>query len=113
MSEFSGKCDFYDHVKDCDIDSIVNAKIEVGDTPIKITQIKDCALYYPHIITCCCYIDGKANITLTSDAWFNIEENRCLNFDLETAKREYHRCKRKKEEFIVDDVYKKFSVIDL
>ena len=107
MSKFTGKCDFYDHIEVCGIDSVLNSDVEVGDKPIQLNSLKDCALYYPNIISMSCSSNDHSYIRLTKDAWFNIEEHRYLMIEMEWVKKEYRRCKRKKEEFVIDDVYEK------
>lgn len=107
MSKFTGKCDFYDHIEVCGIDSVLNSDVEVGDKPIQLNSLKDCALYYPNIISMSCSSNDHSYIRLTKDAWFNIEEHRYLMIEMEWVKKEYRRCKRRKEEFVIDAVYEK------
>lgn len=107
MSKFTGKCDFYDQIEVCGIDSVLNADIEIGNKHIQLKSLKECALYYPNIISMSCASNDHSYIKLTDDAWFNIEEKRNLKIEMEWVKKEYRRCKRKKEEFVIDDVYEK------
>ena len=112
MSKFSGKCDFYDHIAmihDFDEEKLKNVKIYIGDTntPLVWNKTADLIPYYPHLISVGC---GDM-LCLSSRSWVDIEEERLLEFYLKIVLRYYNRCKRKKEEFNIDN-YLKDSFFD-
>ena len=109
---YSGKCDFYDYIEiHQDKDSILNAKIYVGDsnTPLEVHSMVDLIPYYPYIISVGAHNGKDHFIRLTSKPYTDIEEEDSLKFYLELLLKYYRKCKRKKIEFDVDEAVKSLS----
>lgn len=111
MSKFTGKCDFYDQIEVCGIDSVLNADIEIGNKHIQLKSLKECALYYPNIISMSCASNDHSYIKLTDDAWFNIEEKRNLKIEMEWVKKNTVDVKEKKKNSLLMMYMKRFSII--
>lgn len=71
--------------------------------PLHIEKMTDLIQFYPYIIGCASYNEGKSIIHLSSESWVNREERECLEWKLKELLKIYNRCKRKKIEFDVDE----------
>lgn len=114
MSMFSGKCDLYDHIEIYGLENTLKSKIYVGwdsDKPLDIKEERDLVPYYPFVISMGAFNNGVGTIHLMSKSWVNYEEEDTLKFYLEQILKIYRRCKRKKIEFNVDEVWEEVSNI--
>ena len=108
MSNFSGKCDLYDHIEIHGLDNTLKSKIYVGydsKEPLNIKEERDLVPYYPFVISMGAFNHGIGTIYLMDESWVNYEEKDVLEFYLEQILKIYRRCKRKKVEFNVDEVF--------
>lgn len=112
MSNFSGKCDLYDHIEIHGLENTLKSKIYVGydsKEPLKIKEERDLVPYYPFVISMGAFNHGIGTIYLMDESWVNYEEKDVLEFYLEQILKIYRRCKRKKIEFNVDEVWEEVS----
>lgn len=117
MSEFSGKCDFYDgfvaiggdgdeeKVKD----NLKHLKLYVygkdgRDHRVKSDTIKDIAKYYPYLEGVMSYSKETGyNIHLQSDSFIDQEEREHIGWYVRDVLKYWRKCKRNKKPFIVDE----------
>lgn len=104
MSKYSGKCDVYDCLSDRTDDYLQASTIYIGDTKLDIKCQRDLLPYYPFLVSCACTSQGKSTIYMTRMSYVDSHEREMLTFYMETAKRYYRRCKRKKVSFDVEEV---------
>ena len=119
MSRYSGRCDCYDDLvmihKYTDEELINNVKIYIhtkdGDKLLPITCKKDLIPYYAHIVSSACYnnAERKSVIHITSESFVDREERESLEFKMKRVLTVYNRCKRKKIDFVVDDVVEELA----
>lgn len=80
MSRFSGKCDFCDEIEIFGLDHVLNCNVYLGDSdePLRLTCLKDCIPYYPHIVVAAGMdnVNKTGVIRLSSRSWLDIEEER-------------------------------------
>ena len=122
MSQYSGKCDLYDHFAiACDgDDSKLQQEIKRTDfyisTPdwrthkLKIECEKDLAPYYPYLISVGAFNRGEERqyILLSRRSFVDSEEQERLDWALEDALKAYNRCKRKKISFDPEEYIKSY-----
>lgn len=101
----SGKCDFSDTVELYGADKILNNyKIYAAHNdviPLKFEKPADLIAYYPYIVGMM-YGDNKKGcgiIHLSERSYIDIEEEENMKWRLDTVKRIWRRCKRKKIPF--------------
>lgn len=101
MSQFSGKCDLCDWFDGKQEEDLKNYKIYAAGNivPLKIETIKDLVPYYPYIVACAGWSDGRGVIRLSSSSFVDREEEEALTFALKSLLRYYRRCKRKHIEY--------------
>lgn len=96
MSIFSGKCDFYDWIRDDT--SNENTKIYIGDREHELIfhDKKELIPYYPYLVILGAYNDGKSIVVLSSRSFVDEENDDILSFvesryrnKLRYAKRKY------------------------
>ena len=118
MSKYSGKCDFADHIDIHGMDSVRKSKIYLGydnyiaGISLNIKSERDAMPFYTHIISFCSMRDGVGNVVLTERSWLDLEEEDRLKWYREAVLKEYRRCKRKKIEFVPEEVLKKVCQTD-
>lgn len=100
----SGKCDFSDTVEFYGADKILNNyKIYAAHNdviPLKFEKPADLIAYYPYIVGMMCGSkDGYGIIHLSERSYIDIEEEENMKWRLDTVKRIWRRCKRKKVPF--------------
>ncbi|MBE7018447.1 MAG: hypothetical protein E7413_01000 [Ruminococcaceae bacterium] len=117
MSQFSGKCDFYDHLSimgysNRDIQDKLEVYVGNRKTPLKFRTLTDLIPYYPYIIHTSVYNNalGKGVITLSKESFVDSEEREILEYYLKYLLRIYKRYKRKKELFDIDEAVKTVSL---
>ena len=123
MSQFSGKCDFYDGFVaiSCNGDDklikqnlnklklYVYGKDDRGHL-VKSDTIKDIVKYYPYIEGLV-YQDGRKRVVhLSSDSFIDREERENIGYYIDDVRKYRNRCKRKKEEFTVEKCVERFSM---
>lgn len=111
MSKYSGKCDFFDHIDTRGVESLKRTTVYIDGIkePISIKSYADAIPYFAHtIVYCSCNTDNIV-VTLSERSWVDVVEERLLKGYLEDVLHEYHRCKRKKEEFTVEKVLERMS----
>lgn len=119
MSQYSGKCDLYDHfaIACGGDDNKLQQEIERTDFYIptsdgrlhrlKIENEKDLAPYYPYLtVFSVGSHEGRQCIHLSSKSFIDREEQERLNWNLKDALKEYNKCKRKKILFIPEEYIK-------
>ena len=118
MSKYSGKCDFADHINIHGMDSVRKSKIYLGydnyiaGISLNIKSERDAMPFYAHIISFCSMRDGVGNVILTERSWLDLEEEDRLKLYRDAVLKEYRRCKRKKIEFVPEEVLKKVCQTD-
>lgn len=108
MSRFSGKCDLYDHIEICGLENTLKSKIYLGwdsEEPLDIKEERDLVPYYPFVISCGAFEHGVGTMHLMSKSWVDYEEEDVLEGYLQQILKIQRRCKRKKVEFDVDEVF--------
>lgn len=108
MSRFSGKCDLYDHIKICGLENTLKSSIYLGwdnEEPLDIKEERDLVPYYPFVISCGAFEHGVGTMHLMSKSWVDYEEEDVLEAYLQQILKIQRRCKRKKVEFNVDEVF--------
>ena len=117
MSQFCGKCDFYDGFVaiggDGDEEKVKeNLKMlklyvygkDGRDHRVKSDTIKDIAKYYPYLERIMCFDkDDGYKIYLASDSFIDQEEKERLNWYIEDVLKYWRKCKRKKKPFVADE----------
>lgn len=117
MSEFSGKCDFYDGFVAIGSDGNEEKLLENlkklnlyvygkdgREHMVKSDTIKDIAKYYPYLTRITCFDkDDGYKIYLASDSFIDEEEKEHLNWYIENVLKYWRKCKRKKKPFVVDE----------
>lgn len=86
---------------------MINSKIYCLDKPLDIREERDLVPYYPYIIGVSCGDKDGATIYLSSTDYITTHETEMLDFYLESIKKIYRRCKRRREEFNVEEVYRR------
>lgn len=97
-SDFSDFCEMHHSPEEV----INNFEVYVGvDSiiPLRITSKKDLVAYYPYITAIVTSNNGVGCIHLSSVSQIDSAEEESLQFNLDTLKRYYRKCKRKKEPF--------------
>lgn len=117
MSQFCGKCDFYDGFvairsdgeDDKIIENLKGLELYVRGRDdrahlVKSDTIKDIAKYYPYL-EAIMYgnQDGKCVVILASDSFIDQEEREHLGWYIRDVKKYYDKCKRKKIQFDVEE----------
>lgn len=119
MSQFCGKCDFYDGFVEirCDSDEekikeeLKKLKLYVRgkddrDHLVKSDTIKDIAMYYPYLEAIACGSDDRFIIVLSADSFIDYEEKERLSYRIEDVLKYWRKCKRKKMPFTKEEFYK-------
>ena len=111
MSIYTGKCDFYDHIEICGLDNVLKSEIYLGDMHHKIEFKNELDLmqYYPHLVAFASGMKGKGTIILSRNSYIDTHEREQIGWIVRDVKREFNRCKRRKEPFVTEKVYKKIS----
>ena len=109
MSKYCGKCDLYDHFFMFD-DILVEEQLRdvkiyqgIQRELLDIKDEKGLALYFPYI----CGMASNKFILIGNNDYIREREINSINFYVREAKREKNLCKRKKLEYIPEEVYKK------
>lgn len=117
MSQFCGKCDFYDSFVAIGADSneekvkenLKNLKLYVygkdgRDHRVKSDTIKDIAKYYPYLESVMNYSkESGYNVYLCSDSFIDQEEREHIGWYVRDVLKYWRKCKRNKKPFIVDE----------
>lgn len=123
MSQFCGKCDFYDGFVaiggDGDegkvVENLKKLKLYVygkdgRDHRVKSDTIKDIAKYYPYLESIATYSGETGyNIHLSSDSFIDQEEKERIGWYIRDVYKYYRKCKREKKPFIVEECVKTTS----
>lgn len=112
MSEFSGKCDFFDSVVAIHCDGDTGEKLEeflartdiyvLGkdgrDHKIEVNNEKDACKYYPYLESIAAFNlhEGRNCIHLASDSFIDQEEREHIGWHIRDGKKYWNRCKRNK-----------------
>lgn len=117
MSQFCGKCDFYDSFVMIGSDG-KHGKLEENlkrlklyvygkdgrDHRVKSDTIKDIVKYYPYLESVACYSkESGYNIHLQSDSFIDQEEREHIGWYVRDVLKYWRKCKRNKKPFIVDE----------
>lgn len=126
MSRFCGKCDVYDvlvaimelnddsdwskihiykYIEDLDEDGFYKRE------KLDINSIKDLVPYFPFLEYSGGQHDDAYSCTIGVHSFIYTEEREHLSWILKKAQKEYRKCKRNKEEFIVNEVAKKITYL--
>lgn len=117
MSQFCGKCDFYDSFVaihgDGDEEKVKEnlKKLRLyiygkdgRDHRVKSDTIKDIAKYYPYLEGIMCYNkENGYNIHLQSDSFIDQEEREHIGWYIRDVYKYWRKCKRNKKPFVVDE----------
>jgi len=123
MSQFCGKCDFYDSFvairsdgeDEKIIENLKGLELYVRGKDgrrhqVKSDTIKDITKYYPYLESVRYgNQDGYCVIILASDSFIDQEEREHLSYYVRDVEKYYNRCKRKKIPFVVDECVKEYS----
>lgn len=125
MSQFSGKCDFYDgfvmirsdSTEEKLIENLKGLKLYIHgkdgrDHRVKSDTLKDIVKYYPYIEIIMAGDKDKVTIILSSDSFIDSEEKEMLGYKIETALKYWRKCKRNKVSFNKDECSTLFWHID-
>ncbi len=123
MSQFCGKCDFYDGFvaisgegdeKKVE-ENLKKLKLYIygkdgRDHRVKSDTIKDIAKYYPYLEGCAAYNrETGYNILLSSDSFIDQEEREHVGWYVKEVYKYWRKCKRIKKPFVVDECVKALS----
>ena len=86
---------------------MLNSKIYQNDKMLNIRKERGLVPWYPYIIGTSCGDKNGAVIHLSSIDYITKHEIETLDFYLDRVKKAYRRCKRKHEEFNIEEVYRK------
>ena len=117
MSQFCGKCDFYDGFVDIGGDgdeekvkeNLKHLKLYVygkdgRDHRVKSDTIKDIAKYYPYLEGVMSYSKETGyDIRLSSDSFIDQEEREHIRWYVRDVLKYWRKCKRNKKPFVVDE----------
>ena len=119
MSQFCGKCDFYDSFvaiggddEEKVIENLKKLRLYVygkdgRDHLVKSDTIKDIAKYYPYLESVAAYNKETGyNIHLRSDSFIDQEEREHIGWYVRDVLKYWRKCKRNKKPFIVDECIK-------
>ena len=122
MSEFSGKCDFYDGFVDihCDGDKskiteeLSKLKLYIRGKDdrkhlVKSDTIMDIAKYYPYLRSLTIAENCSTSIVLASDSFIDQEEAEWLNWKVEYVLKYWRKCKRNKKPFVAEECLNELS----
>ena len=123
MSQFSGKCDFYDTFIEIAFkgdenqieENIKRLKLHIYGADdrvhrIQVDTIKDLVKYYPYIsATHTGSKEGDIYYELSSDSFIDEEEAESKEWKINDLMKYWHKCKRKKIPFTVDGCMKEFK----
>lgn len=107
MGRCCGKCSFEDNCDIFGIDYMLNSKIYHNDELLDIKEERDLVPWYPYIIAMSFGDKDGAVIHLSSVDYIARHETEMLTIYLERLKKIYRRCKRKHEEFNIEEVYRR------
>ena len=112
MSQFSGKCDFYDHIMIHGLDKTLSSRIYIGENivPLRIDSEKDCVPYYPYLVSLSVTENGIGTIRLTTKSFIDTEEQKRLKIYLAQILRMYNHYKRKQTIFNKEEVLSSISL---
>lgn len=111
MSEFSGKCDVCDCLRDRSDEYLQNSKFFIygtdhRDHQLVINSQKDLAKYYPYL-TCSMGADKNgAHVYITSQSFIDREEAERINWVKNDLVKYYKKCKRNKIQYTADEAIK-------
>lgn len=125
MSQFSGKCDFYDSVVmiHCDDDPekledfLAGTNIYIygkdgRNHKIEVRNEKEACLYYPYLTVVAAFNcdENKNTIILSSNSFIDKEEREHIGYYINDVRKYWNKCKRNKEEFTVEKCVEHFSM---
>lgn len=111
MSQFCGKCDFFDHIDSLSDERLKKMKVYIGDTLVKTDTEKDRALYYPFLVSFGGFNGDVDTLHLTSNSFITAKERGYLNYFLENMNKVYRRCKRKNIPFTYENATEKIAFL--
>lgn len=105
MSKYSGKCDFGDSWEIFGEKYILKSKVFILNNivPLRIDSYKDALPYFPRIVVMSGGDKESSRIRLSDRSYADKEEENRLNWYLESIKKYYRKCKRKKVNFDIDE----------
>lgn len=118
MSMYTGKYDFADRISSYNSleEALKKTKIYAFGhdlVPLAMKEPKDLVAYYPYLIGIAIgNKEGYQAIHLSSESYIDTSERERLEWVLRDAKKYYRKCKRKKEEFNIDDCLKNICFFD-
>lgn len=99
MSEFSGKCDFADHVEIFGVENVLKSEVFVGNKKLNPKCYADLIPYFPHLVSCFVKNGTNTTVKLTEKSYVDYQEADMLRSYLNSILREYDKCRREKKEF--------------
>lgn len=124
MSEFSGKCDFYDGFigsnddKEKILENLKKLNLYIRGKDgrshrIKSDTIKDIAKYYPYLRSVSLYDkENGYRIYLASDSFIDQEEAEWRDWKVGYVLKYWRKCKRNKKPFVAEECFNEMSWID-
>lgn len=118
MSMYTGKYDFADRISSYNSleEALKKTKIYAFGhdlVPLAMKEPKDLVAYYPYLIGIAVgNKEGYQAIHLSSESYIDTSERERLEWVLRDAKKYYRKCKRKKEDFNVEECLKKICFFD-
>lgn len=119
MSQFSGKCDFYDGFVEIYSngdeeklkEELKKLKLYIRGNDnrnhlVKTDTIKDIAKYYPYLEAIAYSSDDRFIVVLSADSFIDYEEKERLSYRIEDVLKYWRKCKRKKMPFTKEEFYK-------
>lgn len=113
MSRFCGKCDFADWIMDRSDEEIKNSEFYIWSDDrrhrLDIHNQYDAALYYPYLVSMGYHSDGKDVVVLQEESFIDREEQERIGWYVRDVMKVWRRCKRKKQEFVPEDVFREVN----
>lgn len=118
MSIYTGKYDFADRISSYNSleEALKKTKIYAFGhdlVPLAMKEPKDLVAYYPYLVGIAVgNKEGYQAIHLSGESYIDTSERERLEWVLRDAKKYYRKCKRKKEEFNIEECLKKICFFD-
>lgn len=110
MSQFSGKCDFWDSVEIDGKEQMLLAKVYMNGHQLSIENELDLLKYAPYLVSVSCKNGDDYVVYLTDKPYIDEIEQRTIKMDESLVLRKYEQCKQKQEQFIPENICESDSI---
>lgn len=76
--------------------------------PLAINEPKDLIPYYPYLTSIITSNKNGGHVCLSERSYVDVAEEERLNSEIDSMKKYYRKCKRKKSEYTIEDAVKNF-----